>query len=155
MRRVECGWVDKTLWWTFVLLQKLWECNHQSSFVQCVFFYGNIFAHALWAFRLTIQAWLLAIFSNQHVWSDDLHCQTFFRGSIHSMEKDLQQTLTNKPIVFFLFNAAICAFLDALTLHLSSCHIQIKFDLRYSFSSPAHVDMARLFAILNTFSFLC
>lgn len=40
MRRVEWGWVDKAdlpLWWTFVLLQKVWECHHQSSFVQCDF----------------------------------------------------------------------------------------------------------------------
>lgn len=37
MRRVEWGWVDKAdlpLWWTFVLLQNLWECHHQSSFLQ-------------------------------------------------------------------------------------------------------------------------
>lgn len=37
----------------------------------------NIFAYALQAFGLTIQAWLSAILSKQHVWSDDLHCQTF------------------------------------------------------------------------------
>lgn len=122
MRRVEKrggGWIRQIClcWRTFVSSQKVWECHHQSSFVQCVFFYRNIFAYALWAFGLTIQAWLSAIFSKQHVWSDDSHCQTFlfiFTGgwgggvSINSVEEDLQQTVTNKPIGSLIWRSCMC-----------------------------------------------
>ena len=76
----------------------------------------------------------------------------FFGGSVNSMEEDLQQTVTNMSQLLLWFDAALCAFLDALTWHLLGCRSQIKFDLRYSLYPVTYSDMACLFVVWNMLS---
>lgn len=113
-----------------------------SSIQLCtVCFFIDFSAFALWAFGLRIQAYLSAIFSN--AWSDDFDCQTFFREGI------AYTPWRQWPIsrLLLCFHAALWAFLDALSLHLLGCHIQMKFDLQCFLFS--HGDMAPLLVIWN------
>lgn len=114
-RRVEWGWVaDLRLWWTFVLLQKIF-------FYSIFSFNRTIFAHELWPLDWQFKHGCQLFTANNMFEVTICVAKPFFIGGcVNSAEKDVQRTVTNKPIYDDLKQLNVHFILDALTFVESS-----------------------------------